>query len=438
MRINQLDRRLQKLEVSHKSVLRCLWCRVYLTDTTPEDVQKYQASPMSVLLSKCWYCGNPYTLKLGRASARHKEAADLAYNSHPVKVLSDERLHTAAIYLRLSTSYRKRYLALKELARRRDEAGVAVRNRAAAYQANIARQASLRLDAKGRKAKQEQDDLKARADAFVLKKQEEFKRRAGRNGEPFEIDKTLAMIGAHTYHSFDTAIKDRAKEIGLEESRQPFYNFTQRLAEIRNTTIELRKREACELVIWGNVSPETLSEIAFFEAEETALADEALEAMRAEKEKAAKEAEERRLADEEWRAKRAREQGGGSGQRLTPRADHAQVIVAPIIPAESPFWNEVGGDVIDGTADETENPIDQLRARLNMSRTNLPDGNGEKKWSPMADLLPDPSKHNPTPQAPPDRGNDPYYQYKLAHFKKHGVWPDDRMLAVILARPKTQ
>jgi hypothetical protein len=45
-----------------------------------------------------------YIIRLEQADPHYKEAYDLVYNSHPVKRLTDERIHAAELWLSLAGS----------------------------------------------------------------------------------------------------------------------------------------------------------------------------------------------------------------------------------------------------------------------------------------------------------------------------------------------
>jgi hypothetical protein len=289
-----LTRRLTNLEARHKQILRCARCRFVLRNITDEQKHEYEATPAGVLSTKCWYCGTPYILRLSSTDKHYREAADLVHNSHPVKRLTDERIHAAELWLPLSKSKKEKYLG--------DQREKPERETSSRPSSRPAYKPTIKPNAQERKAKAERDDLLARARVFVQAKQEEFKRRAGRT-EPFPIDETLEALEASRVHSYDQAIEAEAEAIGLEKSRQPYYHYTAQLVTLRNSILDLRKREACEAAIWGAALPVTLEEIAFFEELLPEVAAEALEEQRVAREKAEREAAERQRQREEYLAR---------------------------------------------------------------------------------------------------------------------------------------
>jgi hypothetical protein len=305
-----LTRRLTKLEATHKQILRCAWCRFVLRNITDEQKHEYEATPAGVLSTKCWYCGTPYILRLSSTDKHYREAADLVHNSHPVKRLTDERIHAAELWLPLSKSKKEKYL---EDRREKPE-----RETSSRPSSRSAYKPTIKSNAQERKAQSERDDLLARARVFVQAKQEEFKRRAGRT-DIFPIDKILDALEAGRCHAYDEAAMEEAKALGLEGNRQPSYNYRQRIASVRNALLELRKREACEVVIWGAALPVTLEEIAFFEALPPEIAIEALEEQKEAQEKAAQEAAERQRQHEEYLA-RTRSQQSAIVQPVAPQS----------------------------------------------------------------------------------------------------------------------
>jgi hypothetical protein len=393
-----LSRRLAKMEAMHKQVLRCAWCRYSLYSVPAKQQKVHAANPATYLTTKCWYCGTPYIITLKRTDKHYREAYDLIHNSHPIKRLTDERIHAAELWLPLAESEKEKYLKERaEEAERKDKPAPR----------RLAYQPSIRPNTKERKARAERDDLQARARAFVQAKQEEFKRRAGRT-ESFPIDKTLEGLEAGRCHSYDKELKEEAKALGLEESRQPFYNYTQRITTVRNAILDLRKREACEVVVWGAALPTTLEEIAFFEALPPEVAAEALEEQREAQEKAAREAAERQRQHEEYLARSRGEaqqsplgRCGAAGPESQPSSE-AQ-------PSHSDILKKLMGEstynamrAAQGLAnDRSSTDAQRLRS------IEIPYIEAEQESQP-----------------PPDDGTIGYQQ-KLAHWKKTGVWPPD-------------
>ena len=397
-----LSRRLAKMEATHKRILRCAWCRYSLYSVPAKQQKVHAANPATYLTTKCWYCGTPYIITLKRTDKHYREAYDLVYNSHPIKRLTDERIHAAELWLSLAESERDKYLKERE-----EEA----ERKAKPMPRRPTYQPSIRPNAKERKARAERDDLQARARAFVQGKQEEFKRRAGRT-EPFPIDKTLEAFETGRCHSYDKEVKEEAKALGLEESRQPFYNYTQRMTTVRNALLELRKRGACEVVIWGAALPATLEEIAFFEALPPEVAAEALEEQREAQEKAAREAAERQRQNEEYLARARGETQQSSSGRSGGASPESHSSSEASQPNPSDILKHLMG----------ESAYNAMRAAEGFaSDRQSTDAQGRR--SIEIPYIPQEQE----PQPPPDDGT-LRYQQKLAHWRKTGVWlPDEWM-----------
>ena len=178
--------------------------------------------------------------------------------------------------------------------------------------------------------------------------------------------------------------------------------FTKTGIRVRENIISLRKREACEVVIWGKASAETLSEIAFFEAQESVVIAEAQEKRRKNEEERAQKAAEEQRKHEEYLA-RTRSQQSANAQPVAPQ---------PANPDHDKFLREVMGETAYSAMREAQavgkdNPATDAHGRR---RTELP-------------YIPP----EPESKPPPDDGT-LRYQQKLAHWRKTGVWlPDDWM-----------
>lgn len=317
-----LTRRLNKLEDTHKRILRCAWCLYSLRDISSSQKSRYQAQPAGVLSTKCWHCGTPYILRLTGIGEHYPEAADLVHNSHPVKRLMDERIHAAELWLPLSKSKQEDYL--------KDQQEKVERKTSLRPASRQAYQTTIRPTAQERKVKAERDDLEARARMFIQVKQEKFKRRAGRT-EPFPIDETLEALEAGRVHSYDKVIEAEAEALGFEKYGEGANHYRHQTVMVKNSILDLRKRGVCEVVIWGEALPNTLDEIAFFEALLPKIVEEAKAKDREEKNKKAREAAERARHREEYLARQR-------GETLAPVAiptaseDKADDVLKALMP----------------------------------------------------------------------------------------------------------
>lgn len=388
-----LSRRLTKLEVTHKRILRCPLCRYSLQDVSPKLRKRYAAQPASVLATKCWHCGAQYIVPLPRSDEHYRQAADLHYNSHPIKHFNDERVHAADLWLDLSPSQKAEYE--KE---RQEEANRLVQARATRPTFSTVRGP---LTLKEKKEKEAREELKQRAQEFIRAKQEYFKCRA-RAPESFPLDETIKALDADRVHAYSRSLEQEAEALGFEKYGQGVNHYRSQTATIKNAILTLRKREACEVVIWGKVLSDTAQEIAFFETLLPKVAEESAGKDREEKEKKAREAAERQRQHEEYLA-HTRGQQPSSVQPVTAQPDE---------PALDDFLRHSMGEA-------AYNAMIEAQGRASNSRST--DAQGRRR----IELPHIPSEQESKP--PPDDGTI-RYQQKLAHWRQTGVWlPDEWM-----------
>lgn len=386
-----LARRLAKLETTHKQILRCPLCRYSLQDISPKRRKRYAAQPASALSTKCWHCGTQFIIPLRRSDEHYRQAADLHNNSHPIKHFTDERVHAADLWLELSASQKDKYEQEQQ-----EKTERAVKPRVTRPALPPARSP---LTLKERKEKEAREELKQRAIEFIHDRQEYFKRRA-RAPESFPLDETIKALDADRVHAYGEAIQKEAEALGFEKYGEAVSYYRSQTATIKNSILTLRKREACEVVIWGEALPDTVAEIAFFEALLPKIVDEAVEKDRIEKEKKAREAAERERQHEEYLARKRGQQPAS---------------VQPIMPQPSAPVIDDSLRLLMGEA--AYNAMIQSRQLTNSSLST--DGQGRK----VIEIPYIPSEQESQP--PPDDGT-LRYQQKLAHWRQTGVWlPDE-------------
>lgn len=241
-----LASRVAKLESKHKQVLRCTWCRFALHDTPPSRVKDYALAPDIVFRTKCWHCGTTYVIPLRGQNQQQREVLELIYNSHPTKQFLDERIHAAHIWSRLDRSEVAEYEKTKQ------------RQSACATQEHTAVW-------RDQKAKREYEGREQQALDFYQAQLERFKRLA--NGPvSFPLDKRIEQLEQeYPTSSYDKAIDDIIMGVGFEKYSQQASGLRSALATCNLHLQNLKKREACEVVIWGEALSETLKEISFFE-----------------------------------------------------------------------------------------------------------------------------------------------------------------------------
>jgi hypothetical protein len=264
-----LAARVANLETEHKRILRCPWCRFALRDVPPPVVKHYSVTPDSVLKTKCWYCGTSYVIPLRDQNKQQREVLSLIHNSHPTKQFIDERIHAALIWSHLYRSEVKEYEKAKQA-----QTGLANREHSSLPYNCTAGSDTWRDP----KAKREREALEQRALEFCQAQLERFEHLAG-GPESFPLDNTIEQIEKECPTSgYDKLIDDLLQSLGFEKYSQQASSLRSALATCNLHLQALKKREACEMVIWGEALPETVQESSFFEQEKQRETNKALEA----------------------------------------------------------------------------------------------------------------------------------------------------------------
>jgi hypothetical protein len=269
----RLSRRLAKLEAKHKEVLRCLWCRYELHSVDAYNQKYCPVASGNLMQTKCWYCGTRYGVPLDDLNQRQQEMVSLIYKSHPTAQFLDERVHAAPFWLGLAGSEIEKYEQSKQAHTDRQRVG---QN---SYTSPINRICAS-LTVKQQKARREQEEIKQRAFAFRKAQTERFKRLTG-GPASFPLDQTLRIID-HEYptssYSYGYAMDELILSLGFDKNSAVARSLESALSGCHEHLQNLKKREACELVIWGEALPETVEEINFFEQEKQHAIKDALEA----------------------------------------------------------------------------------------------------------------------------------------------------------------
>jgi hypothetical protein len=326
--MRSINAQLARLEATHKKILRCLWCRYSLRDIPPSRLPevKAQARERSGYIPlKCWSCGTPYVLSVKGLTPRQVEVVKLTRMTHPVKALADEKCHAAEIWLTLSTSRVKRYRRLKQI-KREDALG---RQRGL----SPAQRSYQETTAEQRKAEREREALKSQALEFVRKQNDKWKMQA-KAPESFPIDNTLEEI-EERYHlaNYGEPIKEHVRAAGLpvDTYSKTVDAFKVAMVSFYQFLSDLRKREACEVLLWGKAEPNTLEEIAFFEARLKHLPKITHRALQKEEE------EKRRRDEERAEAERRRIEEIKARSTLTVQTEHPTLRqIKPIEPKPKP------------------------------------------------------------------------------------------------------
>jgi hypothetical protein len=253
-----LAARVAKLEAKHKQVLRCFWCRFSLRDVPPPMQKSNIVVPDSVLPTTCRFCGTKFVVPLPGLNDRQREAVALIYNSHPTKQFTDERVHAAPIWLQLYHSEVTRYDKSQQEQANSDRSG---QNR---YSTSYNRTRGS-LSSMEQKAKRDREELEQRAFEFHHAQTERFKKLA--NGpDTFPLDQAFAQIEKeYPTSGYDKTIDDFVQSLGFEKYSTATSRLRSALALCNVHLQNLKKREACEIVLWGKLLPETLEEIRVFE-----------------------------------------------------------------------------------------------------------------------------------------------------------------------------
>jgi hypothetical protein len=346
-----------------------------------------------VLATKCCYCGTQYVIPLSRGDEHYRQAADLHYNSHPIKHFNDERVHAAGLWLALSSSQKAEYEK-----KRQEEEERAAQSRTTRPAIPPGRGP---LTLKEKQEKEANDELKQRAQEFIRNRQDYFKRRA-RGPESFPLDETIKALDADRVHAYSSVVEQEAKALGLEKYGQAISYYRSQTATIKNSILTLRKREACEVVIWGKALTDTVEEIAFFQALLPKIIDEAMEKDREEKEKKAREAAEWQRQHNEYLARTRNQQPASVQPVVAQRTD----------PSPDDFLRSAMGEAAYKA---------MIEAQGLASSSHSTDAQGRKRIE--LPYIPPEQESKP----PPDDGTI-RYQQKLAHWRKTGVWlPDEWM-----------
>jgi hypothetical protein len=260
-----LSARLTRLERRAAVVLRCAWCRCHLVSVLPP-----QEAAESCIWKTCRFCGNRYRQSVGNHSAREVETLLLWYHTYDGETFRDERAYAAKKWW----EFRWEKQALE-----RASAGPPRAAANLAYRGNYGRGRQERW--KETRAVREQRELREEAEALLRKAATREARKYG----PRTFPLVEVLRGMKKYdHDF-------TYDVGYE-----------RRGDEEKATLHLlhlaRCMEACEVVLWGETEPETLTEIGKLEAKAETLAE---ERRRAKREKEEAERLEREHREEERR-----------------------------------------------------------------------------------------------------------------------------------------
>jgi hypothetical protein len=127
------------------------------------------------------------------------------------------------------------------------------------------------------KARRDRAELEQRALEFHHTQNERFKKLA--NGpDTFPLDQAFEKIeNEYPTSGYDKTIDDFVESLAFEKYSTTTSRLRSALAVCNLHLQNLKKREACEIVLWRKPLPETQEEIGFFEQRKQKQIDKALE-----------------------------------------------------------------------------------------------------------------------------------------------------------------
>lgn len=293
-----LGARLAKVEEKAARVIRCAWCRVSLVDDHQQQARG-RAVTADYVMRSCPFCGNEFRVPLEGLTARERESFVLWGYTHGGETYRDERAYAAQEWWNARAWVRILTSPLDEVRRR-----------------VAARKGSDKPD----RYALERGALKAEAEE--LRKAEERRQRRLYGPRTFPLAATLR------------GLKAESKALDAPSYSPGFVRRTPAEQLARQVLIHARRMEACEVVLWGAVEPETAALIEAREAEVAAF-DEARARVLEENERAERERREEAARRERERQERAAVQPGGYATppaAPTPDAPRPRFRVDPTAP----------------------------------------------------------------------------------------------------------
>jgi hypothetical protein len=255
MAIKTLNTRLVKLELQYRRVLKCAWCRYVLRETSREGMRNFDRNPGDILYTECWHCGTQFQVSLAGLEECDREVRTIIYNSEPSKKFTDERVHAAFIYCRLTKQ--KRHPS---------HLGNSTSVKTAAF---LTTAENMRI--------REHEEVKKRAVEFRLKQDRRIKLLA--NGPKFfPIDYTIQQIeGEVRVWRYSDGFTET---LGIDINDQRRFDLEENLESLVADLRTMKMRAVCEAVLWGKTVPKTLSEMGSIEREIKSKFDDAVNAVR--------------------------------------------------------------------------------------------------------------------------------------------------------------
>lgn len=376
-----LAARLSKLEERAPALLRCAWCLYALVNTPASEADKTPETG-GYVLRHCPFCGTEYRTSVRGYAAREVEAFLLWDGKVSGETYSNERAYAAMEWC----TFRSHARAI----RRRQE-----RDERAASKPFAGHKP--KPEVKETKEVREYRERKDRAFALL-----------NRNAERQE-----RLYGPRTF-PLAARLKELEKEprdFQLDEEKR-FRSSEEKTALWLRSFYE--RMAACELVLWGEVEPETAAEIERLTAEAERLAVKRRDEAREEKERRERKAAER---EEKYRVERE--------QRERERVARLAPTPQPSAMLEEAF--DGGTQYVPGEDKPDPGDVEFWgKAVRRAQMVYIPPEEAPRTGGVSFGYLEAGAGQGPQP--PPDDGSDYLYQVKLARWKRTGVWPDEDML----------
>ena len=258
MAIKTLNTRLVKLELQYRHVLRCALCRYALTETSYEEMRRFDRDPGDILYTECWHCGAQLQVSLAGLDEFDREAKTIIYTSHPSKKFTDERVHAAFFYYGF---------------------GRQKRHPSHTNNSTVEKKPAFLTVVEENRIR-EREEARKRAIEFLRKQDQRIKLLA--NGPKyFPIDHKIQQIGREFHvgrYSYGFT-----ETLGVDMNDQRRFDLEEHLEPLVFELRTMKMRAACEVVLWGKTIPKTLSEMDRIKREIKSKFDNAVKAFRQER-----------------------------------------------------------------------------------------------------------------------------------------------------------
>lgn len=241
MTIKALTNRLARVESTYKRILQCDSCRYFLRQTSSLEARRLKNSPADMLTGKCCYCGARFRVSVAGLDKYDRMITAIIINSHPSERFTDERVHAAFTYKRLKLKERGSSLPKAKPMR-------SLANLTAAEQRKV----------------QERDQLKARALEFRRQQVERIAKIA-KGPTSFPIDETIRQIEIEHHIAHYGCRFTQMLDLDINDPRGT--RLEEKLEALVHNLCTLKKRMACEKIIFRKPLSKTVQENESLELE---------------------------------------------------------------------------------------------------------------------------------------------------------------------------